>query len=102
MYVPPKDRKKVIQEVYRVLKSNGEFHIWDLEIPKKSSDSRRFYGAHFEIDIGKEVLYTGYATHSDREQNIETYMDLCKEIGFDVRDKSIMEENFYIKLIKNL
>lgn len=101
MYVPPKDRKQILREAFRVLKSSGEFFIWDFAIPNKKNDTRRFYGAHFEINIGNETIYTGYATHWDREQNVEDYEVLCREIGFEVKDKEVENDIFYLKLVKN-
>jgi ubiquinone/menaquinone biosynthesis C-methylase UbiE len=101
MYVPPIDRKKIFGEVYRILKKEGEFAIWDLIIPEKYNNNKDFYGLQLKIDIGERVISTGYATRWNRVQSSELYSNLGESVGFEITENSIDDHIFYIKFLKN-
>jgi len=100
MYIPMDDRLKVFEEVYRVLKAGGELVIWDLIIPEKGENSKDFYGAYFEIILGEETISTGYATHWNKQQDLEYFTDLGIKVGFKVLEKEETENRLYIRYNK--
>ncbi|MTI68881.1 MAG: class I SAM-dependent methyltransferase [Firmicutes bacterium] len=99
MYIPKKDHKKVFKEAYRVLKKNGEFHIWDVKMPQKEEGKIGFI-VPLEVKIKEKTIETGYGVFWKKEQSIKYYEELAKELGFKVETKEEYNETFYIKLIK--
>jgi ubiquinone/menaquinone biosynthesis C-methylase UbiE len=103
MYVLPSDREKIFQECYRVLKTEGEFVIWDLIIPEKTDkwQGKIFYGITLSINIGKKVISTGYAIRWNKEQTYDIYAKLGQKVGFTVKEYQEHEHIFYIRFVKN-
>ena len=103
MYILPSDREKVFQECYRILKTGGEFVIWDLKIPEKTDkkQTKDYYGITLSINIGRKEISTGYVIRWNRAQNYDLYAMLGKKIGFIVNDHQEYEHTFYIRFVKN-
>ncbi|MFW9936719.1 MAG: class I SAM-dependent methyltransferase [Candidatus Thorarchaeota archaeon] len=102
LYVPTSDRKKIFQEVKRVLKFNGEFIIWDLVIPNRNNNVKQLFGVRIEISMKDKKVSTGYATHWNKQQNLKYYLKLGKEIGFKVLECVDKGEIFYLKFQKTV
>ncbi|MFX0146935.1 MAG: class I SAM-dependent methyltransferase [Candidatus Hodarchaeota archaeon] len=101
MYIPLNDHKKIFQEIHRVLKPNGVFLLWDLYFPKKINKEKEFYGVTLRIKINEITIETGYVVKWVKEQDINYYLDLGKNIGFDTIETKIKEDTFYIKFRKD-
>ena len=100
MYIGKKDHKKVFQEVFRVLEPQGTFLIWDIVIPSQSESKEWFVVPLTAVVHGKEIQ-TGYGvTWKDREQDILYFEGLAKEIGFNVIEKRVNDQYFYLHLKK--
>ena len=101
IYVPPKEREMIFKEIYRVLKKEGEYVIWDLKIPKKKNKSKIYYGITLSVDIGSKKISTGYAIRWNRDQNYDLYIELGEKVGFSVIEHQEDDYTFYIRFIKN-
>lgn len=62
MYIEKEAHEKVFSEVYRVLKKDGEFMIWDITIPKYTEGEKDIYVFPLEVNIGNKLINTGYGT----------------------------------------
>jgi ubiquinone/menaquinone biosynthesis C-methylase UbiE len=101
MYIPLNDHEKVVREIYRVLKPGGEFYLWDVTIPKIYDIEKEFYVIPLLVKLDGKEIKTGYGTKwRDREQDVSYYINLCKQVGFEVMFKKIENETFHIKLKK--
>ena len=101
MYIPLSDHKNVFKEIARVLKSKGEVFLWDLIIPKRFEKVKDIFVIKLEVDIGSKKISTGYGTKWNKIINIDHYLDLGKSIGFEILEKEINGETFYIKFKKD-
>lgn len=101
MYVLVANRRIKLQEIHRVLKLNGEFVFWDLKIPNKGDHKQKIYGLYLEVKINDRIIETGYGTiWQEKEQNMQYYIDLAKNIGFQVKEQHEKEHTFFIRFIK--
>jgi ubiquinone/menaquinone biosynthesis C-methylase UbiE len=99
MYVKRSDRKKVLQQVYRVLKPGGNVFIWDVVL-LPDTDKEWFVVPLVVFVRGKEIK-TGYGVKwKERVQNMEYYLDLAKEIGFNIVDNTQQDQHFFVHLKK--
>ena len=51
MYMPMKIHPKVLSEVYRVLKPNGKFFVWDISVIKPMNMSKPNYAFYLNIKM---------------------------------------------------
>ena len=100
MYIPLSDHKKIFQEIHRVLKPNGVFLLWDLYFPKKYNKEKELYGITLEIKINEKTIETGYVVKLVKEQEINYFLDLGKNIGFETVETKIKKDTFYIRFRK--
>ncbi|NHJ84926.1 MAG: class I SAM-dependent methyltransferase [Asgard group archaeon] len=100
MYMDDSSRKKTLNEAYRVLKQNGELHIWDVTItPKTADDPKEFIVVPIQTIIKDKEINTGYGVRRI-PHNLKYYINLCKEIGFSVIFETEKDQIFYLRLKK--
>ncbi|MFX1476039.1 MAG: class I SAM-dependent methyltransferase [Promethearchaeota archaeon] len=101
MYMNTETRAKVFQEVYRVLKPGGLFHLWDVTIPSQSDPDKPLFVVPLRITLPSEVIQTGYGVPwKGRQQNIETYTTLAHQTGFKFEVGIPQHQIFQLDLIK--
>ncbi|MFX1375262.1 MAG: class I SAM-dependent methyltransferase [Promethearchaeota archaeon] len=100
MYIPLKDHKQIFKEIHRVLKKNGEFFLWDLIIPKRKNRKEEVYIIALKVKLNKNIIDTAYGVRWEKEQNANYFLKLGKDVGFEVIEENLEENNFYIKFKK--
>lgn len=101
MYIDKVDHKKVFSEIYRVLKCEGAFVLWDTKIPKYDERAKDIFVIKLSIKIQNKTIHTGYGTlWKDKQQDIEYYIKLGKEAGFKVAKRELNENVFKIEFKK--
>ena len=81
MYIPKEKHFEVFRQVYRVLKTDGKFLLWDVKIPKRQNNLRVF-AVRLKIELPDQVVETGYGTVWDKTQDLEHFEQLAKSTGF--------------------
>ncbi|MFX1424479.1 MAG: class I SAM-dependent methyltransferase [Promethearchaeota archaeon] len=98
MYMSMETFGKICRETYRVLKTNGEFWIWDANI---SNDKDLFLiRLHITLPNGKEIK-TGYGTKIKNRGIIEIKQKLV-ETKFHIELAENHGKWFFIKAIKKM
>jgi ubiquinone/menaquinone biosynthesis C-methylase UbiE len=101
MYVPKNDYKKIFEEIYRVLRKEGELIIWDPIIPKNISKKKELFVILIKIQIKSKEVITGYGTRWNKEQDINFFIELAKSVGFKIVDQKLEEQYFFLRMQKN-
>ena len=101
MYIPLKDHETVFKEIHRVLKKEGEFFLWDLIIPPSDDRKEEIYIIALKIKVNENIINTGYGTRWKKDQNADFFLQLGKDVGFEVIEEKIAEDTFFIKFIKS-
>ena len=101
MYVRnPNDMKKIFLEIYRVLKSGGNFLIWDANLSKPSNSEKNVIAMYLDITLPSgKVVETGYGTRKIH-QKLEDFKELGTKVGFKVITSEDSEVQFYLELRK--
>jgi ubiquinone/menaquinone biosynthesis C-methylase UbiE len=101
LYIPDEEKlDKIFSEIYRVLKSQGEFLIWDVifEIPKNTSKTQ--IATYLKVDMPDGTLVdTGYGTRM-HAQDISDFLELAKNHNFKVIEEDNWDKVFFIRLKK--
>ena len=100
MYIPIEDHETIFKEIHRVLKPKGEFFLWDLIIPKRTNEKEEVYIISLKVKLDDNLIDTGYGTRWNKEQDANSFLNLGKEVGFEVLEKKIAQDTFYIKFKK--
>jgi ubiquinone/menaquinone biosynthesis C-methylase UbiE len=100
MYIPLSEHARVFNQIYRVLKTGGVFLLWDIEIPEKYEKNKIVYAINLDIDIGNKIISTGFGTKWDKIVNIDHYLQLAKNVGFEIVSKEINGETFFTRFKK--
>lgn len=95
-----KNPKKIVKEIYRVLKPNGELFLWDLIIPERKMVEKEIYVILLKIKIDQKIVDSGYGTKWEKEQDAYSFLKLGKDVGFEVLEQKIEEDMFFIKYKK--
>lgn len=101
MYVPSDLRPKIFEEIFRVLRSGGDFVIWDMVIRERKPPEKELYGAQVEVLIGDKKIETGYATRWDKTQNLDSFLKLGEKTGFRTIEKNVKAMQIFIRFQKS-
>ncbi len=101
MYMSDLEIKSAIGEIYRVLKDNGVFEIWDVEMPSISAIEEDIFIVQLDIKYEDKSVTTGYGVQLKEEKNSKYISDLLIKGGFII-EQFILNENstYYIKVRK--
>ena len=100
MYMPKTDHKQIFTEIYRVLKKQGEFLLWELNVPENLNKKKNIYAVPITIQIKHKKVKTGYGVHWNKTQDITYFLELAKSIGFEVIEQKKKDQTFFLRLKK--
>ena len=98
LYIDREKHERIFREAHRVLREEGRFLIWDVEIPEKVEE-KPFFLVRLEISLPGEKVNTGYGVRLAR-QDIESFKEMAARTGFEVADEWSEGEMFYLELLK--
>jgi ubiquinone/menaquinone biosynthesis C-methylase UbiE len=86
MYISKSEHSNVISEIVRVLKPNGQLHIWDAEIKEANP-----FITDLDIEIDERFLHTSYGVYKDDAfQDADYFKKVIIEQGlFLVKENNI-------------
>ncbi len=101
LYIPDEKKlNKIFSEIYRVLKSQGEFLIWDVNFNIPENTSKEQIATYLKVDMPDGTLVnTGYGTRM-HAQDISDFLELAKQHNFHVIEKESWDKVFFIRLKK--
>lgn len=98
LYIPRDKQEQVFAEVHRVLKDNGKFLIWDVNIPAKV-EGKAFFMVSLKVLLPGETVTTRYGVRLAR-LDLEHFKDLAGKTGFGIVDEWCSDETYYLELVK--
>lgn len=98
MYIPKSKHSKVFEEAHRVLKDNGQFLVWDVEIPRTEKEYGQLI-VPLKVQLPHETVETGYGVKW-QTQDINHFKELAKEHKFKVVDEWSKGVTLHLKMLK--
>lgn len=103
MYISKEYHYKVFQEIYRVLKKDGEFTIWDVNIPKYQGGIKDIFLVPLEIEMRDKKVTTTYGVSwKETGQDLIYYAEIGEKVGFQVIYRKEQGQIYCIKLKKKI
>ena len=97
MFMNEKDQQIALREAARVVKENGEIHIWDCKIDTA-------YPQPFCIDVDvklpDEKIHTTYGVGKCDTQSEQSIRKMCENAGLEVETVEADGKQFYMKCKK--
>ncbi len=98
MFMQEEEQKKAIAEAARVLKKEGQIHIWDCDILSAYPDP---FSVDIEINLpNKRTIKTTYGIGKLGMQNKDSIQKMCTDAGLSLSFQ-YYEGYFYLKLEKH-
>ena len=97
MFMSEKTQQQAICEAVRVLKPNGEFHIWDCNIDSAYPVP---FVTEMEIALPDRNIKTTYGVGKMDTQSINSIKLMCKTVGLTIECIKEYDSHFYIKCRK--
>jgi SAM-dependent methyltransferase len=98
MYIPKSKHSKVLEEVHRVLKDNGQFLLWDVKILRTRTQYREFI-VPLTVQLPNETVETGYGVKW-HTQDIDHFKALAKEYNLKVVDECSRDKTIHLNMLK--
>jgi ubiquinone/menaquinone biosynthesis C-methylase UbiE len=101
MYMDTEVKKKVFDEIYRVLTPGGEVILWDLIVPEQFDDTKSVYAIMLKIQLPDRTIETGYGCPwANRTQNPSDFKNYAESAGFEIVEEKIDEHTIFLRLKK--
>lgn len=85
MYLLSSDLNAVFAEVYRVLQSGGQLHIWDAVLPPRKREEIEKIAFHLRVKLPGEEVLTGYEVPWPSDgRDLSLYTTLGRCCGFTI------------------
>lgn len=102
MYIEKHYHQKVFAEIYRVLKEEGTFIIWDVVISKYQNGDKDIFVVPLDIKLKDKNVTTAYGVMwNQAEQDMNYYIKLGREAGFEVIESKDNNRVYTIKFKKS-
>ena len=97
MYINMAKHEKIFNEIYRVLKEEGKFILWDATIPKYDNSTKDIFVIYLEVSTPVKLIETGYGVlRKDKEQDIQYFINMGLRTGFKVIKEEVHDHTFKI------
>lgn len=97
MFIDNKDHINVFKEIYRVLKDDGEFILWDCIIPPYAGDIKDVFVIQLEVLTTTSTIKTGYGvSRIDKYQDVNYFVRIGEETGFKTVKLEVNDKIFKI------
>ncbi len=89
----------IFENINKVLKRWGKFHIWDAEIPKRFGHNS-FFVVPVLVDTGLEMVKIVHVVKWKGEQILPYFKKVARESGFKISNEKKYDKVFYLELSK--
>jgi ubiquinone/menaquinone biosynthesis C-methylase UbiE len=101
MYMTEQDHKQVFGEVFRVLKDEGLFRIWDVQLTSQDNICKPGFAIPLEINLPDKMINIGYGWYwPEVNYDMDYYTKLSEQVGFTIIQKSLVKSSISLVLRK--
>ena len=93
------DYRKVLDEIFRVLRPGGRFLIWDTTISERPEVPQPSYAVLLTVHVKDLEIETGYGQPWPAEtHDLSFYERLAQQTGFQIEDRETEGHFFFLRL----
>lgn len=94
MFMDESDQQKALCESARVLKANGEIHIWDCDIDSAYPEP---FCIDVEVLLPNQKIKTTYGVGKPGKQDAASIRKMCENAGFQIMIEDTDGVQFYLR-----
>ena len=98
LFMNTEEQKRAISEATRVLKNNGEFHIWDCDILSAYPEP---FCVDVAVQLPNEHISTTYGVCKMDSQDEDSIVEMCLNSGLILVAKQYDKCGFYLRFRKD-
>ena len=98
MYISKReDQRKILEEIWRVLKPGGYLHLWDVDLSERPETDKEIYVVFLRYRVAGEEIGTGYGQRwPDEPRGKGYYIALAETVGFRHIRSEENKHTFYL------
>jgi len=101
MYMTTHEHGRVFSEVFRVLKDEGLFRIWDVRLTHRTCMNKPGFAVPVEVILPSRKINVGYGSHwPEKKYDLNYYIELAKKTGLQLVDKNATGDSLFLVLQK--
>ena len=97
MFMSTEDQKRAVAEAMRVLKKDGELHIWDCSIPSAYPEP---FCVDVAVQLPDEHISTTYGVVKTDPQDENRIVEMCLRVGLILATQEHSKYGFYLSFKK--
>jgi ubiquinone/menaquinone biosynthesis C-methylase UbiE len=101
MYMTTREHERVFSEVFRVLKDEGLFRIWDVQLVHKKCTDKPGFAVPLEIILPDTKLNVGYGSYwPEKKYDLNYYFEIAGRIGLQLVEENTIGDSLFLVLQK--
>ena len=100
-YMTARDHERVFSEVFRVLKDQGLFRIWDVQLIHKKCMNKAGFAVPVEVILPDRKISVGYGSYwPEKKYDLNHYVEIARETGLQLVEKNAIGDSLFLVLQK--
>jgi ubiquinone/menaquinone biosynthesis C-methylase UbiE len=101
MYMTAHDHERVFSEVFRVLKDEGLFRIWDVQLIHKKCMNKPGFAVPVEVILPNRKISVGYGSYwPEKKYDLDYYIEIARKTGLQLVEKNPIGDSLFLVLQK--
>lgn len=101
MYMSTRDHERVFSEVFRVLKDEGLFRIWDVQVSHKKRTNKPGFAVPVEVILPDRKISVGYGSYwPEKKYDLDYYIEIAGRTGLQLVEKNPIGDSLFLVLQK--
>lgn len=101
MYMSTHDHERVFSEVFRVLKDEGLFRIWDVQVSRKRRTNKPGFAVPVEVNLPDRKISAGYGSYwPEKKYDLNYYIEIATRTGLHLVEKNPIGDSLFLVLRK--
>ena len=101
MYMTPREHERVFSEVFRVLKDEGLFRIWDVQLIHKKCVNKPGFAVPVEVILLDRKISVGYGSYwPEKKYDLNYYIEIAGRTGLQLVEKNVIGDSLFLVVQK--
>lgn len=101
MYMTSHEHERVFSEVFRVLKDEGLFRIWDVQLTHRKCINKPGFAVPVEVILPDRKISVGFGSYwPEKKYDLDYYIEIATRTGLQLVEKNPIGDSLFLVLRK--